>query len=184
MNSSIQNKTAFTIPLLGGIPVAESVLVTWILMAIIMAAVWLLARKLKPDHPGRGQSLLEMGVGFINSFTKDNIGPHWRSFAPWLGTVAVYITIANLSGAVGFTPPTKDISVTAALALTSVFLIYGGMELESEYTAQSPNLPRARSLGRFLLEEFYAGRLDEIRVIFTEMVTPMARVRIFRISRQ
>ena len=127
MNSSIQNKTAFTIPLLGGIPVAESVLVTWILMAIIMAAVWLLARKLKPDHPGRGQSLLEMGVGFINSFTKDNIGPHWRSFAPWLGTVAVYITLANLSGAVGFTPPTKDISVTAALALTSVFLIYGGM---------------------------------------------------------
>ena len=47
------------------------------------------------------------------------------------------------------------------------------MELESEYTAQSPNLPRARSIGHYLLEEFYAGRLDEIRVIFTEMVTPM-----------
>lgn len=47
------------------------------------------------------------------------------------------------------------------------------MELEREYTAQSPNLPRARSIGRFLLEEFYAGRLDEIRVIYTDMVTPL-----------
>ena len=126
MESSIQNKTAFTIPLLGGIPVAESVLVSWILMAVVMAAVLLLVRKLKPDHPGRGQSLLEMGVAFINNFTRDNIGSHWRAFAPWLGTVGIYITVANLSGAVGLTPPTKDISVTAALAATSVFVIYGG----------------------------------------------------------
>lgn len=126
MKSSIQNKTAFTIPLLGGIPVAESVVVTWILMAIVMAAVLLLVRNLKPDHPGRGQSLLEMSVAFINNFTKDNIGPHWRAFAPWLGTVGIYIAVANLSGALGLTPPTKDISVTAALAATSVFMIYGG----------------------------------------------------------
>ena len=32
----------------------------------------------------------------------------------------------NLSALFGFTPPTKDLSVTAALAISSVFLIYGG----------------------------------------------------------
>ncbi len=125
MASGMQNHIAFTIPVLGGIPVSESVLTSWILMVLIMAAVLLLTRNLRPDHPGRVQAFLEMGVNFLNSFTKDNIGPHWRAFAPWLGTVAVYIAFANLSGLLGLTPPTKDVSVTAALALTSLFLIYG-----------------------------------------------------------
>lgn len=125
MAAGMQNQTAFTIPAFGGIPVSESVLTSWILMIVIMAVVLLLTRNLKPDHPGRVQAFLEMAVHFLNDFTKENIGPHWRSFAPWLGTAAVYIAFANLSGLLGLTPPTKDVSVTAALALTSVCLIYG-----------------------------------------------------------
>ena len=122
----LQNATAFTIPVFGGIKVAESVVVSWILMALIMVAVLLSTRHLKADHPGRLQSLLELAVGGLNNFTKDNIGTYWRHFAPWLGSVAIYIACANLSGIIGLTPPTKDVSVAAALALTSVFLIYGG----------------------------------------------------------
>lgn len=125
MVSGMQNHTAFTIPVLGGIPVSEAVLTSWILMALIMGSVLLLTRNLKPDHPGRVQTALEMSVQFLNNFTRDSIGPHWRAFAPWLGTVAVYIAAANLSGLLGLTPPTKDVSVTAALALTSACLIYG-----------------------------------------------------------
>ncbi len=62
---------------------------------------------------------------FLNGFVKTNIGAHWRPFAPWLGTVALYIGLSNLIGIFGLVPPTKDISVTAALALMSMFLIYG-----------------------------------------------------------
>lgn len=125
MTSGMQNHTAFTIPVLGGIPVSESVLTSWILMVLIMAAVLLLTRHLRSDHPGRVQAFLEMGVSFLNKFTEGNIGSHWRSFAPWLGTISVYIGVSNLSGLLGLTPPTKDVSITAALALTSVCLIYG-----------------------------------------------------------
>ena len=32
----LQCETVFTIPILGGIPVSEAVVVTWIIMAIIM----------------------------------------------------------------------------------------------------------------------------------------------------
>lgn len=123
--ADVQNRIAFTIPVFGGVPVADSVVVSWILMLLIAAAVLVVTRGLKPDHPGRVQSLLEMSVNFLNGFTENNIGRHWRSFAPWLGTVAVYIACANLSGILGLTPPTKDVSVTTALAITSVFLIYG-----------------------------------------------------------
>ena len=117
--------TAFTIPLFGGIPVAESVVVTWIVMAVLLTAALLLTRNLSVDAPGKVQVTLESAVQFLNGFVRTNIGSHWRPFAPWLGTVALYIGFANIIGIFGLTPPTKDISVTAALALMSMLLIYG-----------------------------------------------------------
>ncbi|MCI2106582.1 MAG: ATP synthase F1 subunit gamma [Intestinimonas sp.] len=47
------------------------------------------------------------------------------------------------------------------------------IEREFEYSAQNPNLHRAREIGRFLVEEFRQKRLDELQVIYTEMVTPL-----------
>ena len=121
----LEYKTAFTIPLLGGIPVADSVVVTWIVMAVLLALSLVLTRNLRVRSPGRVQAALEWAVQFLNSFVKTNIGTHWRPFAPWLGTVALYIGVSNLIGIFGLTPPTKDISVTAALAVMSMLLIYG-----------------------------------------------------------
>ena len=119
------NRTAFTIPLFGGIPVADSVVVTWIVMVVLLVAALLLTRNLSVRNPGKVQIALESAVQFLNGFVKTNIGEHWRPFAPWLGTVALYIAFANIIGIFGLTPPTKDISVTTALALMSMLLIYG-----------------------------------------------------------
>ena len=44
-------------------------------------------------------------------------------YAPYLSAVLLYIGIANLIGIFGFKPPTKDMNVTAALALMSIVLI-------------------------------------------------------------
>lgn len=123
--SELGNKTAFIIPVLGGIPVADSVVVTWIIMALLVVLSLLLTRKLSVRSPGKVQIALEWAVQFLNNFIKTNIGTHWRPFAPWLGTVALYIGISNLIGILGLTPPTKDISVTTALAIMSMLLIYG-----------------------------------------------------------
>lgn len=120
----LQNHIAFHIPLFGGIAVHDSVLVSWILTAVIILLALLTTRNLSLV-PGKTQTVLEMMVGFLNGFCKDNIGEHWRSFAPYLGTVAIYLAFANLCGIAGLTPPTKDINVTAALALMSMCLIYG-----------------------------------------------------------
>ena len=123
--SELGNKTAFTIPVLGGIPVADSVVVTWIIMALLVVISLLLNRKLSVRNPGKAQVALESAVQFLNGFMKSNLGTHWRPFAPWLGTVALYIATSNLIGILGLTPPTKDISVTTALAIMSMLLIYG-----------------------------------------------------------
>lgn len=122
---SLANETAFTIPVLGGIPIASAVLVSWIIMAVWMVTTLLATRNLKVRDPGKVQVVLESAVNFLNGFVKETIGPHWRPFAPYLGTVALYIGLANIISIFGLVPPTKDISVTAALAIMSLFLIYG-----------------------------------------------------------
>jgi F-type H+-transporting ATPase subunit a len=56
------------------------------------------------------------------------IGEEGKSYVPYLCSVLIYIGMANLIGLFGFKPPTKDLNVTAALALMSIILIqYAGI---------------------------------------------------------
>ena len=64
----LQCKTVFTIPVFGGIPVAESVAVTWVIMAVLLVLSLILVRNLKVENPGKKQLLLESGVSFLQDF--------------------------------------------------------------------------------------------------------------------
>lgn len=120
----LDNKIAFTIPVFGGIPVPESVVVTWGIMLFLVLLSIICTRRLK-KVPGKAQLVAEMFVGFISKFTKNTLGEHWKPFAAYFGTIGLYIGCANLIGMFGITPPTKDLNVTAALAIMSAALIYG-----------------------------------------------------------
>lgn len=125
MMEGMDNHTAFTIPLFGGIPVPESVVITWGIMVFLVVLSIVFTRHLK-KVPGKAQLVAEMYVGFINNFTKNTLGEeHWRGFAPYFGTIGLYLGVANMVGLIGLTPPTKDLNVTAALAIMSCGLIYG-----------------------------------------------------------
>ena len=125
LNAELQTHIAFEIPLFGGIPVPESAVVSWVIIAVLtLLAVWLTHGLRK--RPGRRQAAAEMLVGFINGFCRDTLGDkYWRAFAPYLGTVGLYLALANMAGLFGVTPPTKDLNVTAGLAIMSALLIYG-----------------------------------------------------------
>ncbi len=60
---------------------------------------------------------------------KENLlGKEGKRYVPYLMTVAIYIAFCNLIGVFGVKPPTKDLDVTAALALMSIVLIeYSGI---------------------------------------------------------
>ena len=66
--------TAFTIPLFGGIPVAESVVVTWIIMAVLLIAAAILGRNLKVENVGKKQLVLETIVGGLYNFFRSRTG--------------------------------------------------------------------------------------------------------------
>ena len=120
-------ETVFTIPVFGGIPVGESTVVTWIIMAALTIISILLVRNLKVENPGKKQLALEAGIGFLQDFFTDILGERGKRYVPYLITVAIYIGVANLIGLLGFKPPTKDLNVTAGLAIMSIFLIeYSG----------------------------------------------------------
>lgn len=121
----LQTPIAFTIPVLGGIPVSQSVVVSWLVMAALLAAALLLTRRLRVDSPGKLQAGLEQAVEFLQNFSVTTMGKHGPVFAPFLGTLALYILTCNIIGIFGLVPPTKDINVTAALAVMSALLIYG-----------------------------------------------------------
>ena len=59
--------TAFTIPIFGGIPVAESVFVTWLIMAVVILLCAIFVRNLKVTNPGKGCFLKRLSVVFIAS---------------------------------------------------------------------------------------------------------------------
>ena len=115
--------TAFTIPLFGGIPVAESVVVTWIIMAVLLIAAAILGRNLKVENVGKKQLVLETIVGGLYNFFYDLLGEEGKQYIPYLMTVGVYIGFANMIGLFGLKSPTKDVGVTGALALMSIILI-------------------------------------------------------------
>ena len=111
-------KTAFTIPVFGGLPISESILT---ILSIC------LVRNLKVTDVGRKQLVLEMGIGFLYQFFDGILGKRGRRYVPYLITVALYVGVANLIGLFGFKPPTKDLNVTVALSLMSILLIeYSG----------------------------------------------------------
>lgn len=121
-------ETVFTIPLFGGIPIGESVVVTWIIMAALVLLAVLMTRNLKVQDPGKGQLLLETAVSALHDMVSGMVGEAGQRYVPYLMTVLIYIGIANIIGLFGFKPPTKDLTVTIALAVMSIVLIeYAGI---------------------------------------------------------
>ena len=49
----LQTPTAFTIPIGKGIPITESVVVSWIVMGVLILAALLLTSNLKVENPRR-----------------------------------------------------------------------------------------------------------------------------------
>lgn len=121
-------ETAFTIPIFGGIPVAESVVVTWIIMAVLIVAAFFLGRNLKVENVGKRQLVVETVIGGLHNFFYDMLGEAGKRYIPYMMTVGIYIAISNMIGLFGLKSPTKDVGVTGALALMSIILVeYAGI---------------------------------------------------------
>lgn len=125
--AELGSKTAFVIPIFGGIPIPMSVAVTWGIMAFLMILTLIFVRNLKMVPTGP-QIVVESIVGGLYNFLEKILGEHGKRYFPYLATVAIYLACSNVIGLFGFNPPTKDLNITAGLAIMSIILIeYSGI---------------------------------------------------------
>ena len=119
----LECETVFRIPIFGGIDVSESVVVTWIIMAILILAAIILTRNMKIDHISKRQAVAVLSITKSTGMVEGMIGPEGRAYVPYLTTVLLYIGVSNIIGLFGMKSPTKDLNVTIALALMSIVLV-------------------------------------------------------------
>ena len=122
-------ETVFTIHIGSfNIPIAESTVITWVIMAILLVLCFFLTRGLKVKNVSKRQLVAESIVGWLEKFVIGMTGEEGKAFVPYLCSVLLYIGFANLIGLCGVKPPTKDLNVTAALAVMSIVLVqYAGI---------------------------------------------------------
>ena len=132
-------KTVFLIKIAGcSVPVTETVLVSWLVMAILIAGSLILTRQMKliPRGP---QAILEAAIEFLNKFAKEQFGSVSKQLGPYIGTLFLFLLLLNIIPVLSpldirifgreFEPPfsirtpTRDLNLTAGLAIVSIFLL-------------------------------------------------------------
>jgi F-type H+-transporting ATPase subunit a len=104
----------------GPVEITTTVVTTWVIMVLIWLFAWLVSRNLRIE-PGPLQTVIEGIVTTIENAISAVAPQHTQNIMPFIGSLWIYLVIANLSGLIpGAHSPTRDLSATAALA----FLVF------------------------------------------------------------
>ena len=105
----------------GAVPITETVVTSWVIMAVLTAGSLLLTRRLTVS-PSKTQTLLELIVDTVDGQIRDTMQAEPGRYRGFIGTLFVFIFVSNWSSLVpGVQPPTAHVETDAALALL-VFL--------------------------------------------------------------
>ncbi|MBN4050675.1 MAG: ATP synthase F0 subunit A [Alkaliphilus sp.] len=116
-------KIMFEIPIFGGIPITETIINMWIVMALLVGFA-IFATKRLDKLPKGIQNYVEVIVDAMNKLTIQTMGEDKKSFAPYMGSLFLFLLLANLWGLIGLRPPTADLNTTLALAMMTFFMIH------------------------------------------------------------
>jgi F-type H+-transporting ATPase subunit a len=121
MGNDLNSAQLFAI---GQIQVTLTVATTWGIMALLGLLSWISTRKSR-THPSYLQTAVEGIVSSIEAAIANAAPQHSKTLLPFIGTLWVYLALANLIGLVpGLDSPTRDISQTSALAILLFFSVH------------------------------------------------------------
>ena len=105
-----------------------TVITTLIIVLFLSIMAVVINKKLKKvdfrENPKGLLLIAEIFVESIEKLTTEVMGKKNLYFAPYIGTLALFLAIANLSGLLGFAPPTSDYNVTLALSIMTFVMIH------------------------------------------------------------
>jgi F-type H+-transporting ATPase subunit a len=136
---ALEIKIIFTLNIADyAIPISETVIISWFVMLILIIGSVLLTRSLK-TIPSGAQAIAEAGIEFLNNFAKNHFGRFAKYLGPYIGSLFLFLLLANIISVISplevkifgrefvppfpIRPPTRDINVTAALAIISILLV-------------------------------------------------------------
>ncbi|NMM46547.1 F0F1 ATP synthase subunit A [Rhodospirillaceae bacterium KN72] len=106
---------------IGPVPIDRAVVTTWAIMALLTLLSWLGTRR-ATVHAGGLQAVLEIAVEALETQIRDVLRRDPWPYLPILGSLFLFIVVANLSAVIpGLKPPTAHLETPAALAII-VFL--------------------------------------------------------------
>jgi len=137
----------------------ETLLVTWIVMAILLALAIIVRVKSKKwnskNKPKGLQNFIEMCVDAFERFFKGSSSEKVTYLAPWFFALFAFLLMANIIGLVGLRPPTADWGLTFPLAMASfVMFQYAGFRYRPKAYMKGFLKPFAVFLPLNILGEF------------------------------
>lgn len=103
----------------------DTIMMTWVVMAILLVVGFLAARTVSQRVPGGMQNVLEMIVEGLEKQMESSLGTKAKKFTPLIITLFLFILISNWLGLVPkLTSPTNDLNTTLGLALMVVVIVH------------------------------------------------------------
>ena len=111
------------IPILGDLQISETLVVSWIVMALITGLCIWLTHDLKVEKISKRQAVAEMLVEMANKFVIGNAGEKFRKLIPFVAALFATSVVSNLISLIGLRSPTADLSTEAAWAIVVFIMI-------------------------------------------------------------
>ena len=111
------------IPVLGDFKITQTLVSTWIVMALLSGLAFWLGRDLKLENVSKRQAAAEFIVERLDQFVHDNMGRHFDQYIPLVGAIFALSIGCNLISVVGLWSPTADLNTEAAWAIVVFVLI-------------------------------------------------------------
>ncbi|MDR2610878.1 MAG: F0F1 ATP synthase subunit A [Clostridiales Family XIII bacterium] len=107
---------------LKGLYITETVFWTIAVAIALIIFTFVSTRKLE-RYPKGIQAFAEFIVELVYKYVKDTMGPRNLAFAPFIGTLFLFLIVGNALGLLGIRPITADLNTTFAMAGMVFFLI-------------------------------------------------------------
>ena len=99
-------KVLFKIPVFGGIPITETIVNTWIVMALIVGLCIFLTHGMQVHARTKRQVVAEYLVGMVRNMVKNNMGERFMQYVPFIGALFSLAMLSSLISMVGMFSPT------------------------------------------------------------------------------
>lgn len=113
----------FEIPVLGGLPITESMRNQWFVIVLVLCLCLFLTRNLQKIPTGK-QALVEKGVVMLNGLVDSTMGEGCRHYAPFIAAIMLSSLFGSLISVIGLRSTTADLNTTLGWALIVFFLIH------------------------------------------------------------